>query len=267
MCNDDSCRPAPSEHRRAEREESVGRIRRRWKGKQRRATNCILHSMRSLGDETEEEFNDDLSKPRKVHCKSKWKFSLDAVYRIQRTRKGMEVLAAKVSRRCCLRFQCRPTASKSGVRLRRQNFVSKTLDASAWSEKNSQKCLDFEAAATTTATGTPVAEQNQGTRSSGSKRSTGTPVAEEENPFKVDLRIQGVPQDAVIEDRERMSQIQELVDKLRAGYHTKPIIADLEKEGKSTRFSEESSRTIRELRNIALYDLGEIPRPFNAQRA
>ena len=44
-------------------------------------------------------------------------------------------------------------------------------------------------------------------------QSTGTPVAEEENPCKVDLRIQGVPPDAVLEEQERMPQIQELFDK------------------------------------------------------
>ena len=53
-----------------------------------------------------------------------------------------------------------------------------------------------------------------------------------------------------------MTKIQQLVDKLRAGYHTKSIIADFGKTGKSTRFSEESSRTIQELRNIELYELG-----------
>ena len=61
-------------------------------------------------------------------------------------------------------------------------------------------------------TGTPVAEQNQDTRSSDNKRSTETLVAEEENPFKVDLRIKGVPQYGVLKDQERMSKIQELVD-------------------------------------------------------
>ena len=44
---------------------------------------------------------------------------------------------------------------------------------------------------------------------------------------------------AVLEDRERMTKIQKLVDKQRAGYQTKSIIADLAKTGKSARFSEE----------------------------
>ena len=53
-----------------------------------------------------------------------------------------------------------------------------------------------------------VAEQHQGTRTS-----TGKLVAEE-NPFTVDLIIQGIPHDAVLEHQGRMTKIQELVDKL-----------------------------------------------------
>ena len=57
-----------------------GRTHRREKGKQRSATNCLLHTIKKpRGDETEEEVNDDLAKPRKVHHESKWRFSQDAV--------------------------------------------------------------------------------------------------------------------------------------------------------------------------------------------
>ena len=34
----------------------------------------------------------------------------------------------------------------------------------------------------------------------------------------------------ILEDEERMGQIQEVVDKLRTGYHTKASIEDLEKQ-------------------------------------
>ena len=57
-----------------------GRTPRREKGKQRRATNCLLHTIKNpRGDETEEEVNDDLAKPRKVHHESKGRFSQDAL--------------------------------------------------------------------------------------------------------------------------------------------------------------------------------------------
>ena len=80
----------------------------------------------------------------------------------------------------------------------------------------------------------PLAEQTQGPH-----QTTETPEAsgnccevlsyffeEEEHEFKVDFRIEGIPQDAILEDRERMTQIKKMVDKLRDGYHTKSIIAD-----------------------------------------
>ena len=45
------------------------------------------------------------------------------------------------------------------------------------------------------------------------------PVEEEKREFKVDLRIEGIPPDAILEDQEKMTKIQKLVNKLRAGYH------------------------------------------------
>ena len=54
---------------------------------------------------------------------------------------------------------------------------------------------------------------------------------------KVDLRIQRIPQDAVLEDHGRMTKIQELVDKLRSEYQAESIVADLGKKGKINRFS------------------------------
>ena len=44
------------------------------------------------------------------------------------------------------------------------------------------------------------------------------------------------------------------------GYHTKSIVDDLAKKGTSNVFSEASSRTIQELGNIELFELGEIPK-------
>ena len=112
----------------------------------------------------------------------------------------------------------------------------------------------------------PPAEQTQCTSTDNQNpRSFGKPLrrielpdAEEEHEFKVDLRIERIPQVAKLEERERMTKIQKSVAKLRAGYHTPSIIADLGKTGKSTTFSEESSRTIQEMENIELCELGDI---------
>ena len=62
-----------------------------------------------------------------------------------------------------------------------------------------------------------------------------------------------------------MEPIQKVVDKLRTGYHTKSIIEDLERAGKSINFSEEPSCTIHELGNIELHELGQISRTVQCQ--
>ena len=67
-----------------------------------------------------------------------------------------------------------------------------------------------------------------------------------------------MPQDAVLEDQGRMTQIQELVDKLRSEYQTESVVAHLRKKGRLNRFSGESKRTIQRLGNIELYEFGEI---------
>ena len=57
-----------------------------------------------------------------------------------------------------------------------------------------------------------------------------------------------------------MGQIQEVVETLRNGSRTKSILEDLGKPENPVKFSEESSRTIHELGNIELHELGQIPR-------
>ena len=61
-------------------------------------------------------------------------------------------------------------------------------------------------------------------------RSAESSVEKEEPEIKGDLRIEGIAQDVILEDEERMGQIQEVVDNLRTGYHTKASIEDLEKQ-------------------------------------
>ena len=63
-------------------------------------------------------------------------------------------------------------------------------------------------------------------------------------PFKVDFRIHGIPQDAVLEDQARTTEIQEQVDKLLCEHQTESVVADLSEKSKFNRFSEESKRTI-----------------------
>ena len=61
------------------------------------------------------------------------------------------------------------------------------------------------------------------------KRSTGSLVQEEQPESKVDLRIEGLAQDVILEDEERMGHIQEVVEKIRNGFHTESVLEDLGK--------------------------------------
>ena len=78
------------------------------------------------------------------------------------------------------------------------------------------------------------------------------PTDEKEEPeFEVDLRIEGIAQDAILKDEERMGRIKEAVGKLKVGYQPKR---------ESNRFDEEESQKIYEQGNIELHELGQISR-------
>ena len=83
-------------------------------------------------------------------------------------------------------------------------------------------------------------------------------IVEKEPEFKVDLRHEGIAQDVILKDEERMGTIQEVVENLRKGSRTKSIREDLRKQENSTIFSEESRRIIHEMGNIELYELGQM---------
>ena len=60
-------------------------------------------------------------------------------------------------------------------------------------------------------------------------RSAESLVEKEEPEFKVDLRIEGIAQDVILKDEERMGNIQEVVDNLRKGSYTTSFQEDLRK--------------------------------------
>ena len=99
------------------------------------------------------------------------------------------------------------------------------------------------------------------------KRSAESLLEKEEPEFKVDLRIEGVAQDGILKDQERMGKIQEAVERLRRGSRTKSILEDLGKPESSMKLSEESSRIFHEMGNIELYVLDRYPEPSSAIHA
>ena len=89
-------------------------------------------------------------------------------------------------------------------------------------------------------------------------------LIEKEPDLKIDLRIEGIAQDVIFEDEERMGKPKEAVEKLRNDSRTKSILEDLGKPENSMQFSEESSRATHELGNIELHELGQISRTVRA---
>ena len=67
------------------------------------------------------------------------------------------------------------------------------------------------------------------------------PAVEEKPRFEIDLRVEGVSQDAVLQDEEKMNEINKKLKQLRIGSCAKSIRND------NMIFSEESSRSIYEM--------------------
>ena len=134
------------------------------------------------------------------------------------------------------------------------------------SKNNSQKCLESAAAAARHigSSGKPVQERHRGDRNSDYEGSTAKHVAKEEDYFQFDLRIQGVSQDAVYKDQERMTKVQNLVEKLQAGYQNKSIINDLWNPIRSAKHQGAQSKNWEKL---GFTSWERFPKQFNAQRA
>ena len=58
-------------------------------------------------------------------------------------------------------------------------------------------------------------------------------AAKEDSSFQVDVRFHGVSQDDIYKDEERMTEMQNVVDRLQDGYRNKSIIEDWKQEGVS----------------------------------
>ena len=72
----------------------------------------------------------------------------------------------------------------------------------------------------------------------------------EGDPFEIDLRVQGVPQDAALEDQQRLTKTQDLMHTLTTQSRTESVIDDLKKTEEFNTFSEESKKTIQSLGKI-----------------
>ena len=78
-------------------------------------------------------------------------------------------------------------------------------------------------------------------------------AVEKKLKFEIDLRVDGVSQDAILQDDEKMKEINKKLEKLKIESGTKSIRNDLSKGNMI--FSEESSRAICEVGNMELIEL------------
>ena len=80
------------------------------------------------------------------------------------------------------------------------------------------------------------------------------PAVEKKPQFEIDLRVEGVSQGAILQDEEKMKEInEEKLEKFKMGSGTKSIRNDLSK--CRMIFREETSRAINEMGNMELIEL------------
>ena len=110
----------------------------------------------------------------------------------------------------------------------------------------------------------PVEETDtQCLRSSG-KPVRGTDHAVQKQPTcEIDLRIEGVPQDAIFEDDEQMKRDQRKTGDVEKWIMFKIHLRRLELKDQNLTFSEESCRVIYEMGNMKLFELREVQRLFD----
>ena len=127
-------------------------------------------------------------------------------------------------------IQCRPTASKSGIPERWQNFESKGLHASARSEDNSQKCLQINAA---TAAAGHIEEHRETCWGAEPRHPKEHRVTCWGGGESIQSRSHNPRNPTRCSDWKSIKNvlIEEFVDKLWTEYHTESIVADLEKKG------------------------------------
>ena len=92
---------------------------------------------------------------------------------------------------------------------------------------------------------------------SGNCRETLKHVWNRSPKFETDLRVEGVPQYAILKAKEQMKEINKMSEKLKSGSCTKSVRDDLEKKGDMI-FSEVSSRVIYEMGSMELFELRQI---------
>ena len=171
----------------------------------------------------EEKFSDDLSKPRKVHYESKWKTNQDAVYWISLARaqdKGLQLWQTRshssVSADCIYKVISKRAETTVFERLSTPRLAPKIVLKSNWQLQQQQQQQPQQ----------PDTLEGPTSASIGKPLREGFVPEKEEPEFEVDLRIEGIAQDAILKDEERMGKIKNWIP-------TKRRIQSVRRKGKS----------------------------------
>ena len=180
------------------------------------------------GDETEEEY-DDLTKTTKSTVQDKRKNSLDAIHWVNEEKSTDKGLQSWQTRSHAITLNDSVPATSS------ENYVEEC----AWQVQH-----DIEV----------------------QQQSSTEPSCAEGDPSKVDLRVQGVTQNAVLEDQGRVTKIQDLVHTLRTQSRTESVIIDLKKTREFNTFSEESKRPSKAWERSNYVNWEKFLRKYSARR-
>ena len=182
--------------------------------------------LKPFGDiSDEEEPRDDLSKPRKVHYHSKWKSRQDAVYWIILARaqdKGLQfwqtrshavIVCGNVPADCICKVISQKRKRTFFERLSTLRPAQKIVLKSAWQSQQQQQQQQDTSEGAASGTTKLARKEEQGNPTDNPElpsarkleRSAESPV-EKEPEWKVDLRIEGIAQDVIFKDEERMGK-------------------------------------------------------------
>ena len=189
-----------------------------------------LLSTFSVENPDEEAPIDHFTIPRKVHYHSNWKHDPDAVSWAKCPEHKIE--ACDFGRRNQVQYKYRTRSSSHSLAVR-------PLAPGNWTWNRDVK-------GNTT--------KDPGSSSFRKLERNSVSLVDKKPKCEIDLRVEGVLQDAILKDEKTDEQIHKKLEKLKIGLCKKSIRNDLKKNGDLI-FSEESSRVIYEMGNLELIEL------------
>ena len=212
----------------------------------------------------EEEPGDDLSTPRKVHYHRKWKNTQDAENwinlaraqhkgsRFWQTRSHGVIVYSSVPADCIYKVISQKTERTFFERLSTPRPAPKIVLKGAWQSQQQQQKQQQDTSESASSSTRKLVKREE------MERSAQSPVKKEEPECKVDVRIEGIAQDVILKDEERMGKNPTSSGEIQEVVHARNLFLKIwDSQEKSIKFSEESSRLTHEMGNTELYELGQ----------